>query len=72
MSDANDNEAVKAAKKVLQDISNDEKERELAELREKYIMDQKAIASKGYDKGLEAGIQQGLIWNIKIIRNKEM
>ena len=60
MSDANDNEAVKAAKKVLQDISNDEKERELAELREKYIMDQKAIASKGYDKGLEAGIQQGI------------
>ena len=65
MSDANENEAVKAAKKVLQDISNDEKERELAELREKYIMDQKAIASKGYDKGLEAGIQQERYNNAK-------
>ena len=47
------------AKKVLEEISNDKRERYLAELREKYIMDQKAIEGAGYDKGLEAGIQQG-------------
>lgn len=51
---------VNKAKEVLEDISNDARERYLAELREKYIMDQKAIEDAGYDKGLEAGIQQGL------------
>lgn len=49
---------VNKAKEVLEEISNDERERYLAELREKYIMDQKAIEDAGYDKGVEAGIQQ--------------
>lgn len=51
---------VNKAKEVLEEISNDERERYLAELREKYIMDQKAIEDAGYDKGVEAGIQQGI------------
>ena len=52
------NKQVKKAKQVLEEISQDEREIYLAELREKYIMDQKAIEGAGYDKGLAAGIQQ--------------
>ena len=46
-----ENESVDKAKKVLEEISKDERERYLAELRQKYIMDQKAIEDAGYDKG---------------------
>ena len=53
------NEDVKKAKKVLDEVSQDEHARRLAELREKYIMDQKATEAAGYDKGLETGIKQG-------------
>ena len=49
------NKEIKKAKKVLEEISQDGKERYLAELREKYIMDQKAIEDAGYDKGLDDG-----------------
>ena len=54
------NEDVKKAKKVLDEISQDEHARRLAELREKYVMDQKATEAAGYDKGLEYGLKQGL------------
>ena len=54
------NEEVKKAKKVLDELSQDEHARRLAELREKYIMDQKATEAAGYDKGLKQGIEQGL------------
>lgn len=57
---------VNKAKEVLEEISNDERERYLAELREKYIMDQKAIEDAGYDKGVEAGIQQGIKQGIEL------
>ena len=53
------NKEIQKAKKVLEEISQDEHEQYLAELREKYIMDQKAIEDAGYDKGLKAGIEQG-------------
>lgn len=49
------NEEVKKAKKVLDELSQNEHERRLAELREKYIMDQKATEAVGYDKGYEQG-----------------
>ena len=49
------NEEVKKAKEVLDELSQDEHERRLAELREKYIMDQKATEAAGYDKGYEQG-----------------
>ena len=65
------NEEIKKAKNVLKSISEDEKERRLAELREKYIMDQKAIHDHGYDKGLEVGIEQGILQQ-KIEIVKEM
>ena len=54
------NEEVKKAKEVLDELSQDEHARRLAELREKYIMDQKATEAAGYDKGLKQGIEQGL------------
>ena len=53
------NEEVKKAKNVLDELSQDEHERRLAELREKYIMDQKAVEAAGYDKGFENGTKQG-------------
>ena len=46
------NKEVKKAKQVLEEISQDEHERYLTELREKYILDQKAIEDAGYDKRL--------------------
>ena len=54
------NEQIQKAKKVLEEISNDKRERYLAELRQKYIMDQKAIEDAWYDKGVKVGIQQGV------------
>lgn len=59
------NSAIQDAKKVLEDISKDEKERYLAELREKHILDQKAIYSGGYKKGIEQGIAQGIAQGIE-------
>ena len=53
-----EDKTIQKAKKVLEEISKDKKERYLAELREKYILDQKAIEDAGYDKGLRDGISQ--------------
>ena len=70
------NKEIKKAKEVLEEISQDENERYLAELREKYIMDQKAIEGAGYDKGVKAGIEQGKQRNkieiAKKMKNKKM
>lgn len=52
--------AVRKAKEILEEISSDERERYLAELRQKYIMDQKAVQDAGYDKGYDKGIEQGI------------
>ena len=54
------NSEIKKAKEVLEKISKDKDERRLAELREKYIRDQKAIEGAGYDKGLNDGIKKGI------------
>ena len=53
------NEEVKKAKEVLDELSQDEHARRLAELREKYIMDQKATEAAGYDKGYDKGFESG-------------
>ena len=50
-----EDKAIQKAKEVLEEISKDKRERYLAELREKYILDQKAIEDAGYDKGLKDG-----------------
>ena len=49
-----DNNMVVKAKEVLEEISSDEREQYLAELREKYIMNQKAIEDSGFDKGVKS------------------
>ena len=50
---------IKKAKEVLDELSQDEHERRLSELREKYIMDQKATEAAGYDKGYDKGFESG-------------
>ena len=55
-----EDENINKAKKVLETISQDERERRLTELREKYRMDQHAIMLAGYDKGLKEGIEKGI------------
>ena len=68
-----DIEEIKKAQKILEDMSADEHEKWLAEMRIKYIRDQHAIEDFGYDKGYKAGnengIKQGLEQGIK--KNKE-
>ena len=48
-------EAIKKAQENLEEISKDEHERYLAELREKYVRDQVAVQEYGYIKGREEG-----------------
>jgi len=55
-----DREELIKAREILEDMSRTKRERYLAELREKYIMDKHAIHAAGYDKGLEQGLQEGL------------
>ena len=66
------NKEIQKAKKVLEEISQDEHEQYLAELREKYIMDQKAIEDAGYDKGLKAGINQEKLQIAKKMLSKKI
>ena len=54
-----EDEEIKKAREVLEDLSSDAHERELAEYRLKYILDNKAIEKAGYLKGKKAGLQQG-------------
>ena len=65
-----ENKEIKKAKEVLETISQDEKEIRLAELREKYRMDQHAIMLAGYDKGLKDGLEQGMLKERKEIVKK--
>jgi predicted transposase/invertase (TIGR01784 family) len=69
-SDMSDNENIKEAKNKYDEIIADEHEKELAELRLKYIMDEKATEEYGYNRGLE----DGKIDVIKkmLIKNKEL
>ena len=65
-----EDENINKAKNVLEEISQDERERRLTELREKYRMDQHAIMLAGYDKGLRDGIEKGVEQNRKDILKK--
>ncbi len=66
------NKSVEKAKKILEEISSDERERYLAELRQKYIMDQKAVADAGYDKGVEQGIKREKLEIAKKLKERGM
>ena len=53
------NEYVKEAVNELRELSEDEKEQRIADLREKYIIDRNTLIHSGYDKGVEDGIEEG-------------
>ena len=66
------NSKVKKAQQVLEEISQDGRERYLAELRQKYIMDQTSMKNYAYKEGMEAGIKQNQIDIIKKMVKKKM
>ena len=53
-----ENENLKEAVKKLDNLSEDEKMQRIADLRQKAIMDEKAIYEKGLEVGIEKGIQR--------------
>ncbi len=55
-----DDDVIQKARKILNEISQDKYEREMAELRLKYIMEMKSQEKYGYDQGYECGIEQGI------------
>lgn len=63
---------IKKAEKILEDISADEHERWLAEMRLKYIRDKKAIEDFGYDKGYEQGIKKKQEEMVKKLKERDM
>ena len=65
-------EPIKKAKKVLEEISEDEHERYLADLRLKYILDQKNIEITGFERGLEQGIQKNKIQVAKKLKKEKI
>lgn len=64
------NENIKQAKEKLNEMSQDEKVRRLAELREKALMDEREAEYTGYCNGVEDGIKQGTASSKKEIAKK--
>ncbi|MCI8832943.1 MAG: Rpn family recombination-promoting nuclease/putative transposase [Clostridia bacterium] len=60
MDEIKGDKALQDAKKLLEDISEDDYEQDLAFKRDLFLMDKVAIEAAGYDKGLEEGMQQGI------------
>ena len=58
-------EEIKLARKVLEEISQDEHERYLADLREKYVLDMNSIKSEGLRDGMKQGLREGLEQGIR-------
>lgn len=54
------NEEIKKAKKVLEEISNDDRERYLADMRIRCLMQKQGIEEAGYERGIKQGIEQGI------------
>lgn len=54
------NEEIKEAKVTLRELSEEESKQQIAELREKYILDTKDIFETGIEKGIENGIEKGI------------
>ena len=64
------NDSIKEAKNKLEEMSQDEKVRRLAELREKAILDEKEAEYTGYCNGVEDGIKQGIEQKQKDVAKK--
>ena len=60
MEDTENDEALKKALEIYDDLSKDEHERYLAELRMKHILDSRAMKEEGYENGVRDGIEQGI------------
>ena len=54
-----EDEDIKAARKVLEEISQDEKEREKARLMDKYVREMNSSRNEGYAEGKAEGISMG-------------
>ena len=54
-----EDEDIKAARKVLEEISQDEKEREKARLRDKYVREMNSSRNEGYAEGKADGLSIG-------------
>ena len=54
-----EDEDIKAARKVLEEISQDEKEREKARLRDKYVREMNSSRNEGYAEGKAEGLSIG-------------
>ena len=52
-------EEMKEVKGILNEISKDDNERYLADLREKYVFDINTSKSEGYNEGKEIGLEEG-------------
>ena len=65
-----ENEGIKEAKEKLEVMSEDERVQKLAELREKAIMDEKAIERFGRKAGKEEGIKEGIKQTAKKMKEK--
>lgn len=65
-----ENEDIKKAKQELDKIQQDKNEQYLADLRMKYILDQKAIRASGYEEGKEEGRTVGIKEGIKEVQIK--
>lgn len=63
-------EEIKQARKVLEEISKDENERYLADLREKYVLDMNSIRSESLRNGMKQGLKEGLEQGMKEGREK--
>ncbi len=67
-----ENEEIKEATVEVRKMSEDEKMQRLADLREKAIMDEKAIYVGGLEKGIKQGIEQKTIEMVKNLNKINM
>ena len=61
---------IKEAVEKLDSLSEDERMQRIADLREKAILDEKAIYAKGLDDGIKTGLEEGIKSGKKEIAKK--
>ena len=61
---------IRKAKEIYEEVEQDEHERYLAHLREKYIRDKASDINYGYNNGLKDGIEKGKKSGIKMIAKR--
>ena len=67
-----ENKSIEKAKEILERISQDEDERELAYRRERAIRDQNAVRAFGYNRGIEEGTKKEKIEIAKKMLKRKM